>query len=221
MDIRKLRSYPPLIVCLLVLAALIFSMLLYAASGQAASEEITPPEAAPPPTPVEIEQVVCLLQEVSQCGTSPTSPAETTQTPAEPQEVETVSMVWSRDFSGEDCELLMKIAMAEAEGESTEGKALVMMVVLNRVWSDAFPGTIEEVILQESGGTYQFSPARPGGRLYTLEPNEDCAAALDLVMNGWDESHGALYFEAAGRKDSWHSRNLEFLFQEGHHKFYR
>lgn len=28
--------------------------------------------------------------------------------------------------------------MAEAEGEDTEGKALVILVVLNRVWSDDF-----------------------------------------------------------------------------------
>ena len=66
--------------------------------------------------------------------------------------------------------MLMKIAMAEAEGESVEGKALVMLVVLNRVWSDAFPDTIEEVIFQPR----QFTPAVPGGRYYTTEPDDGC-----------------------------------------------
>ena len=48
------------------------------------------------------------------------------------------SLIKSRDWSAEDAEILLKIAMAEAEGESVEGKALVMLVVLNRVWSEGF-----------------------------------------------------------------------------------
>lgn len=126
------------------------------------------------------------------------------------------SMIHSRDWDGEDSEMLMKIAMAEAEGESVEGKALVMLVVLNRVWSDAFPDTIEEVIFQPR----QFTPAVPGGRYYTTEPDDGCREALALVLDGWDESGGALYFESGG-KDGWHSQNLEFLFECGGHKFYR
>lgn len=126
------------------------------------------------------------------------------------------SLVGSRDWGAEDAERLMKIAMAEAEGESVEGKALVMLVVLNRVWSDEFPDTIEEVIFQPR----QFSVTEPGGRYYTTEPDEGCREALRLVSMGWDESQGALYFESC-KSDSWHSRNLEYLFQEGNHRFYR
>ncbi len=111
---------------------------------------------------------------------------------------------------------VLKIAMAEAEGESVEGKALVMLVVLNRVWSEDFPGTIEDVVFQPR----QFSPVREGGRYYTTEPDRECYEALELVMQGWDESGGALYFESCD-KDSWHSENLEFLYQYGNHKFYR
>ena len=43
---------------------------------------------------------------------------------------------------------LAKLAMAEAEGEDTEGKALVILVVLNRVQSEGFPDTVEDVILE-------------------------------------------------------------------------
>ena len=60
----------------------------------------------------------------------------------EPEEVHQ-PMVTSRDLDAEESYLLTKIAMAEAEGEDTEGKALVIMVVLNRVWSDKFPDSIE------------------------------------------------------------------------------
>lgn len=122
----------------------------------------------------------------------------------------------SRDWDAEESQMLMKIAMAETEGETVEGKALVMLVVLNRVWDSRFPNTIAEVIFQPK----QFSPVREGGRYYTTEPNEECHEALELVQNGWDESYGALYFESC-ENSSWHSKNLEFLFQVGNHKFYR
>ena len=126
------------------------------------------------------------------------------------------SLVKSRDWDAEESQMLMQIAMAEAEGEDTEGKALVMCVVLNRVWSEGFPDSIEEVIFQPK----QFSPVCEGGRYYTTEADADCRAALEMVMNGWDESEGALYFESC-ENSSWHSRNLELLFQHGGHRFYR
>lgn len=106
--------------------------------------------------------------------------------------------------------------MAEAEGEDTEGKALVMLVVLNRVWSDDFPDSIQDVIYEEG----QFTPVS-NGRFDRVEPDEDCHAAMQLITTGqWDESQGALYFESGGG-DTWHSRNLEFLFQHGGHYFYK
>ena len=122
----------------------------------------------------------------------------------------------SIDFSPDESYWLAKIAMAEAEGEDTEGKALVMLTILNRVKNDRFPDTIEEVIFQEG----QFTPAR-NGRLDRVEPSEDCAAALVLVTTGWDESQGALYFERKTDKSTWHSRNLEELFDHGNHTFYK
>ena len=58
------------------------------------------------------------------------------------------SLSGSMDWDAEDAYMLAKIAMAEAESEDTEGKALVMLVVLNRVWSDEFPDTIAGVIFK-------------------------------------------------------------------------
>lgn len=43
----------------------------------------------------------------------------------EPKETQKQSLVASRDWDAEESYLLAKIAMAEAEGEDTEGKALV------------------------------------------------------------------------------------------------
>lgn len=113
-----------------------------------------------------------------------------------------------------DAYLLMKIAMAEAEGEDVEGKALVMRVVLNRVRSGSFPDTVEAVIFQKN----QFSPVIDG-RFHRAEPDDSCRAALGLVKTGWDGSGGALYFES--KSDStWHADNLRFLFRHGAHYFY-
>lgn len=119
-------------------------------------------------------------------------------------------------FCTEESEMLLKISMAEAEGENTEGKALVILVVLNRLKDAAFPDTIQEVIFQRN----QFTPVS-NGRYDAVQPNEDCRKALEMVLDGWDESGGALYFESCANSDNWHSRNLEFLFRCGNHNFYK
>ena len=133
-----------------------------------------------------------------------------------PEPTEEPPQTESESRSPEDSYLLAKIAMAEAESEDTEGKALVMLVVLNRVWDDEeFPDTIEEVIYQPG----QFSPIS-NGRFDRVEPDADCWAALDLIMQDkWDESYGATYFESKS-ESTWHSQNLTFLFRHGKHYFY-
>lgn len=131
------------------------------------------------------------------------------------------------DWSTDEAYLLAKIAMAEAEGESTEGKAMVIMVVLNRVYAEGFENTIEEVIFEHHTNSkgkevYQFTPVQPGGRWYRVEPDADCWKALRMIeMEGWDESDGALYFEAVDREAGWHKNNLEFIKKVGNHNFYK
>lgn len=196
---RKKRLYIPAVVTVLV--ALLFT----AAAAAAVFSVFTEAEQqTAEPTVVEAQPTAAMTEPQS------TQEPETTYT----------SAIYRYDWDGEDAEMLMKIAMAEAEGESVEGKALVMLVVLNRVWSDQFPDSIEAVIFQHYGNVWQFSPVAEGGRYWTTEPDEECAEALALVESGWDESQGAFYFESTG-KDGWHSRNLEFLFEYGGHKFYR
>lgn len=149
-------------------------------------------------------------------------------TPAEPlvieiQETETPEPVnyptfsYSKDWDAKDSYLLAKIAMAEAEGESIQGKTLVILVVLNRVHDDNFPNTIQDVIYEPG----QFSPVA-NGCFDSVEPDDDCWEAVYEVMTAeYDYSGGALYFESCENADNWHSRNLEFLYQCGNHKFYK
>lgn len=118
-------------------------------------------------------------------------------------------------FTEEDTYLLEKIAMAEAEGEDTEGKALVMLTVLNRTKDDKFPDSIRDVIFQPG----QFSPVG-NGRFYEVKPDADCRAALDLILlEKWDGSCGATYFESES-ESTWHRDNLHFMFKHGKHYFY-
>ena len=142
------------------------------------------------------------------------------QTEEESSEVEVdyyPEFTYSKDWSEEESYLLAKIAMAEAEGCNTQTKTLIIMCVLNRVWSDEFPDTIEEVIFQEN----QFSPI-DNGRWDRVEPNEDCYEAVKVVMEAkYDYSGGATYFENCADEDNWHSRNLEFLYESEGIRFYK
>ncbi len=77
---------------------------------------------------------------------------------------------------------LAKCVEAEAGNQDYLGKRLVVDVILNRVDSDKFPNTIEEVIKQEN----QFS-VWANGSLERAEPSEST----------WD----AVYKELQGRTD--------------------
>ena len=95
-------------------------------------------------------------------------------------------------FTDEESEMLMKIGKAEAGIDGIDGMCMVIKVVLNRIDSDKFPNTIEEVIYQES----QFSSITDGGYDKAM-PDEDCEEALELVLAGEYDWVKALYFENA------------------------
>ena len=101
---------------------------------------------------------------------------------------------------------------------------LVANVVLNRVNDDYFPNTVEGVVFQNNGRTYQFSPIKDK-RYWSVKISQDTITAVDRVMAGEDYSQGALYFSARSKADknsmSWFDRNLEFLFKYGGHEFFR
>lgn len=120
------------------------------------------------------------------------------------------------EFTEEEKDLLLRIAMAEVGGEEcTECLALVMRVVLNRVESGEFGGTIRGVIYSEG----QFTPVE-NGSFEHAGPTERCYDALEMVMNGWDESQGAVYFES-NPGTCWHTYNCEYLFRHCNTKFYK
>ena len=98
---------------------------------------------------------------------------------------------------------LEAIAYAEARGEGVKGMALVMNVVINR--SRESGKSVHEVIYAPN----QFYTAG-----MTDNVSEECHEALALVLDGYDESQGALYFCSKG-----YSKYGEPLFQYGGHYF--
>ncbi len=87
----------------------------------------------------------------------------------------------------EDFELLARVVTAEAGDEPFEGQVAVAAVVLNRVSSGEFPGTIRGVIYQ----TNQFK-CLP--KLNTTIPTDSCYQATIAALNGQDPSRGALFY---------------------------
>jgi spore germination cell wall hydrolase CwlJ-like protein len=129
---------------------------------------------------------------------------------------------YSKDWDVDDIYYLAKIAECEAGNQNIQTKTLVIMTVLNRVESDKFPETIYEVITQNDGNIYQFSPCIPGGSWYVTEPSKDSYEAVYVVLESkYDYSGGALYFESCEETENWHSKNLEFLYQSEDIRFYK
>lgn len=118
---------------------------------------------------------------------------------------------------------LLRIVEAEAGGEDIIGKMLVANVILNRVEDDKFPDSINEVIFQTDNGVTQFSPISDG-RFYTVKISEETVEAVNRVLQGEDNSQGALYF--AARKSAnqenmkWFDEKLQRLFAHGGHEFF-
>lgn len=119
-------------------------------------------------------------------------------------------------LSDEDQQLLLKIAMAErSTTQCKECMALVMRTVLNRVESDRFADTVRGVLYSVD----QFTPVK-NGSFQKAEPDDLCREALEMVIKGWDESQGALFYEWC-EGESWHSKNLKLLLTHCDTRFYR
>ena len=97
-----------------------------------------------------------------------------------------------------DVELLARLIHGEARGEPYVGMVAVGAVVLNRVKSSGFPGTIAGVIYQEGA----FDAVADGQ--INLTPNEQSRRAARDALNGWDPTGGCLYYyNPATATSSW------------------
>ena len=127
-------------------------------------------------------------------------------------------------LSETDKNALLRIVEAEATGEDIKGKMLVANVILNRVNDDEFPDSVEGVVFQKKGKSYQFSPLSDG-RYYKVSISDETREAVERVLNGEDESQGALYFMsrryASAKNARWFDNNLTKVLTYGTHEFFR
>ncbi len=96
-------------------------------------------------------------------------------------------------FEDGDRYLLANLIYCEAGGEPYEGKLAVGAVVINRVLSSRYPGTISGVIYQSA----QFSPVASGRLALALaedRANAACYEAADQAMRGGSNVGNCLYF---------------------------
>lgn len=112
--------------------------------------------------------------------------------------------------------LMAMVVYHESRGESHEGQRAVAEVVLNRVLSAEFPGTVEKVIYQKWNGFYQFSCAPALTTAAIAEPAA-LANAFDIVDEVLSETEYAIpahycYFSTGSTKKADHIKI-------GHHTF--
>ena len=124
----------------------------------------------------------------------------------------------SGGYSQEDLYWLSRIISAESQGESLLGQLAVGHVVLNRVESLEFPGTIRDVIFDVKYAV-QFEPVS-NGTIYQ-EPTERSVLAAKMVLNGTEAVGESLYFYApALSQGAWINQNRTYYTTIGCHKFY-
>ena len=174
--------------------------------------------------------LVLLLCLLSACRPAPAESVPSAET-TEPAETETVTMAAEPttiptepettaasepvlNLTEEEQTMLLKLGMAErGSTKCTECIALIMRSVINRVEAGHFR-TIRGAIFAQD----QYLPVADGS-FDSAQPNEQCYEALDMVIYGWDESQGALFYEWC-EGESWHSQNLHLLFQHCDVRFY-
>ena len=95
--------------------------------------------------------------------------------------------------SVDDVTLLAAIIQCEAGGEPYDCQLAVGAVVVNRVKSGTFPGSVSGVIYQSG----QFTPVASGklARVLANGPSSTCVNAASAALSGQDNTGGAHYFK--------------------------
>lgn len=106
----------------------------------------------------------------------------------------------------------------ESKGEPLKGQLAVAQVILNRVDSQRFPGSVCGVVTQRS----QFSFVR-GGRLPSARPGQQWetakAVARTAMADAWEGPVGqAMFFHATRVSPGWNRAKVATV---GNHVFYR
>ena len=102
--------------------------------------------------------------------------------------------------------LLSHIVEAEAGNQGIDGKRLVVDVVFNRVMSDQFPNSVEEVLTQDGQFTTYIN-----GAYKLVEPSEDTHEAIAIEYD-YIRNTDVYFF----RTDHYHSFGKPLFVEEDH-----
>lgn len=117
-------------------------------------------------------------------------------------------------LTDKEADLLLRIGVLEGGQEDPTAIAHVMQVVLNRVSSDRFPNTVEEVIFQTN--PIQFCTA---SQLAKANITPAAYVALDAVIFGEYQSNTSHFFESCEGL-IW-AKTYDYEFSYGGHDFYK
>ena len=124
-------------------------------------------------------------------------------------------------FSGYDPDALYwlsRIISAESRGEPLTGQIAVGNVVLNRVASPEFPGSIYTVIFDTNYGL-QFEPV--GNGTIWQDPAPSSVLAAKMVLEGANVVGDSLYFyNPTLSQSTWFDANRPYYTTIGCHRFY-
>lgn len=110
-------------------------------------------------------------------------------------------------------DLLARLVHAEAKGEPYAGKVAVALVVLNRVKSEKFPDTIQEVIYEDR----QFEPVENGSINQPADEESNKAVKEAIALEGQD--NGSLFFFNPEKTNSKWLRTRTVTTVIGNHRF--
>lgn len=152
-----------------------------------------------PESPLEAERQT--LTYIAPVQTMP-EPTRAAVVSAEPEESPEPSNRYAElTITDEDVYILACLVYHEARGECFDGQVAVIEVVLNRMLSDYFPDTVEEVVFQKYGDVWQFSPAP---YLYTAEPGKEQYLAVHTAIEEREHilSEDTVYFSTEPYNES-------------------
>lgn len=120
----------------------------------------------------------------------------------------------------EEQTILERIVEAEAGDQDLKGRILVANVIMNRVKSKHFPGTVKGVVFAHR----QFSPVG-NGSYYRVKVSKKTKQAVKKALKGTDYSSGALYFmcrrASSPSNVAWFDRALRKVKEYGCHEFFK
>ena len=164
-----------------------------AASGSAADSSAAGTSAADTYTDSSADNTYADTSSYDTTGTDTGASSGTEASGTDEPSEETVTTA-----STDDVSLLAALIYCEAGNQSREGKVAVGAVVMNRIASSSYPGSIREVIYQSG----QFSPAISGwlDQVIASGAPSDCYEAAQAALNGENPVPGALYFNTSAGK---------------------